>query len=45
MEKKYLVYYNMPNIPLKLKNIDHDLIDFSELKKNQAVKTLKKVIH
>ena len=41
MEKKYLVYYNMSNIPLKLKNIDPDLIDFSELKKNQAVKTLK----
>ena len=31
----------MSNIPLKLKNIKIDLIDFSELKKNQAVKTLK----
>ena len=31
----------MSNIPLKLKNIKLDLIEFSELKKNQAVKTLK----
>jgi hypothetical protein len=31
----------MSNIPLKLKNINIDLIDFSELKKNPAVKTLK----
>ena len=41
MDKTYLVYYNMTNITMKIKDIDTSLIDFAELKKNPNIKTLK----